>query len=142
MDHTAYNACVSTSIPKEFHDLLTTKIAFAQLATIMSDGSPQVTPVWFDFDGTHIIINTALGRTKDKNMRREPRVSIAINDPENAYRYVQIRGRVVEMTTDGADAVIDSLAKKYMGVDSYPYRRAEEVRVTVKILPERSQVVG
>ena len=133
---------MSDTIPAAFLDLFTTKIAFAHLATIFPDGAPQVTPVWFEYDGTHIIINTARGRAKDKNMRRDPRVSLAVSDPENPYRYIQLRGTVVEMTEQGGDAVIDRLAKKYMGVDSYPYRNASEVRVTVKILPQRSQVTG
>src|SRR5512140_496841 len=103
----------------------------------MSDGTPQVTPVWFDFDGQHVRVNSAEGRVKDKNMRRNPNVAVAILDPENPYRYIQVRGKVVEVTKDGAEAHIDGLAKKYMGVDTYPMRRAGEVRVIYKILPER-----
>ena len=76
----------------------------------MQDGSPQVTPVWFDYDGKHIRINSALGRVKDKNIRRDPRVSLSIQDPENPYRYIQIRGKVVDITQKGADDHIDSLA--------------------------------
>lgn len=133
---------MSSAIPNEYLDLFTTKVAFAHLATLFPDGAPQVTPVWFEYDGTHIIINTARGRAKDKNMQRDARVSLAVSDPENPYRYIQLRGKVVEMTEQDGDAVIDRLAKKYMGVDSYPFRREGEVRVTVKILPQRTQVMG
>src|SRR5687767_8677854 len=105
------------AIPEKFKDLLTTKTAFAHLSTVMPDGQPQVTPVWIDFDGTHILVNSAKGRQKDKNMRREPRVALSIQDPENPYRYLEIRGRVVDVTEDGADQHIDRMAKKYMGKD-------------------------
>jgi PPOX class probable F420-dependent enzyme len=113
-------------IPQTHTDLLTTKPAFANLATLNVDGSPQVTPVWVDFDGTNVIINTAKGRLKAKNLEREPRVALSIADPENPYRYLGIQGRVVEMTEAGGDAHIDKMAKKYMGKDSYPYRTPEE----------------
>jgi PPOX class probable F420-dependent enzyme len=129
-----------STIPEKALDLFTSKVAFAHLGTIMPDGTPQITPVWFDYDGAHIIVNTARGRTKDRNMRRDPRVTIAISDPDNPYRYVQVFGRVVEMTEHDGDAVIDRLAKKYMGVDSYPYRKAEEVRVTVRVAIDKVQI--
>ncbi len=125
-----------------YTDLLKEKKAFAHLVTLMEDGSPQVTPVWFTFDGAHIIVNSARGRLKDRNMRRDERVALAISDPENPYRYLQIRGRVVKITEEGADEMIDSLAQKYMGVDRYPYRGADEVRVTYMILPESVQGMG
>lgn len=124
-----------------YRDILDKK-AFAHLATVGRDGAPQVTPVWVDFDGTHLRFNTARGRVKDRNLQRNPRVALAIQDPDNPYRYVQIRGRVVEMTERGADAHIDALAQKYLGQDRYPYRQAGEVRMTVKILPERVQGMG
>jgi PPOX class probable F420-dependent enzyme len=124
-----------------YRDILNKK-AFAHLATLGRDGTPQVTPVWVDFDGTHIRFNTARGRVKEANLKRNPKVAMAVLDPDNPYRYVQIRGRVVEMTEQGADAHIDALAKKYMGQDRYPWRRPGEVRVTVKILPERVQGMG
>ena len=107
---------MATAIPEKFSDLLQKK-AFANLATLMPDGEPQVTPVWFDYDGQNIRVNTAKGRQKDRNMRRDPRVSLAIMDPENPYRYLEIRGTVADITQDGADAHIDSLAKKYLGKD-------------------------
>ena len=124
------------TIPASHADLLT-KQAFAHLATLNPDGSPQVTPVWVDFDGTNIIVNTARGRVKDKNMAQEPRVAVSIADPENPYRYLGIQGRVVEMTEKGADAHIDKMAKKYLGKDTYPFRAPGEVRVVVKIAPDK-----
>ena len=124
-----------------FRDLFAKK-AFANLATVGADGKPQVTPVWCDFDGTHVRINTARGRVKEKNLARNPRVALAVLDPDNPYRYVQVQGRVAEMTEQGADAHIDALAKKYLGQDRYPYRKAGEVRVMVKIAPERVQGMG
>ena len=99
-------------ISENFRDLFT-KRAFANLATLMPDGRPQVTPVWCDFDGTHVLVNTAKGRQKDRNMRRDPRVAIALADPDNPYRYLEVRGRVVEITEQGANEHIDRMAKKY-----------------------------
>ncbi len=127
------------TIPESYRDLFTTKKAFAHLATLGPDGAPQVTPVWVDYDGTHVRFNTARGRVKERNLRRDPRVALALQDPDNPYRYVQVRGRVAEMTEKGADAHIDALAKKYLGQDRYPYRKADEVRVIVSILPEKVQ---
>jgi PPOX class probable F420-dependent enzyme len=129
-------------IPEEFRDLLTTKKAFAHLATLMGDGTPQVTPVWIDFDGNHLIVNSAKGRLKDRNLRARDQVGLSISDPENPYRYVGIQGRVAEITEDGADAHIDKMAKKYMGKDEYPFRRPGEVRVMYKIAPEKVHGMG
>ena len=125
-----------STIPENFHDLFQKKV-FAQLATIMGDGTPQVTPVWCEFDGTHVVINSAKGRTKDRNMRRNPNVALSIQDPENPYRHLALKGTVVEITENGADAHIDKLSKKYTGKDVYPNRRAREVRVIYRISPER-----
>lgn len=119
-------------IPESHIDILNKK-SFAHLATIMPDGTPQVTPVWVDYDGTYIIINSARGRVKTRNMQAGSPVAVEIMDADNPYRYLQVRGKVVDVSEEGADAVIDSLAKKYLGVDSYPYRREGEVRVTYKI---------
>jgi len=124
-----------------YRDILDKK-GFAHLATVGTDGHPQVTPVWVDFDGTHVRFNTARGRVKDKNLGKNPRVALSVLDPDNPYRYVQIRGRVSEMTEQGADAHIDSLAKKYLGQDKYPYRKPNEKRVIVKIVPDHVQGVG
>ena len=130
------------TVPDGFKDLLTAKKAFANLATINADGTPQVTPVWFDWDGRHLRINSAKGRVKDKNLRRTPSVALSIQDPDNPYRYVQIKGRVTSVTETGADAHIDALAKKYLGQERYPYRKADEVRVTYVIAPDRVQTMG
>ena len=126
------------TIPEQYRDLFTKK-AFAHLATVGADGAPQVTPVWVDFDGTHVRFNTAKGRVKVRNLARDARVALSIQDPDNPYRYVQVRGRVVETTEKGADAHIDALAKKYLGQDKYPFRRPGEVRVMYKVLPESVQ---
>src|SRR5262245_62495899 len=125
----------------KYRDLFDKK-AFAILATVGADGQPQATPVWVDWDGRHVRINTARGRIKDKNLQKNPRVALAVTDPDNPYRYVQVRGRVVEMTAQGADAHIDALAKKYIGQDRYPWKKPGEVRVTVKIAPESAQGMG
>lgn len=129
------------AIPDKFSDLFQ-KRAFANLATLMPDGRPQVTPVWIDYDGKNLIVNTAKGRVKDLNMRRDPRVSLAILDPENPYRYVEVRGKVSEVTENGADAHIDKMAKKYLGKDKYPFRQPGEVRVIFKITPEKTSSNG
>lgn len=129
------------AIPEKYRDLFS-KRAFASLATLMPDGSPQVTPVWVDLEGDKVLINTAKGRQKDRNLRRDPRVSLAIIDPENPYRYLEIRGKVAEITEDGADAHIDKMAKKYLGADKYPYRQSGETRVLYKIQPEHTTMMG
>ena len=96
--HSPQHVATRGTLPPEFLDLVTTKKAFANLATVMSNGSPQVTPVWFDFDGKYIRVNSAHGRVKDRNMRRDPRVALSILDPDNPYRYLSIRGRVIKIT--------------------------------------------
>jgi len=132
---------MAAAIPDNYKDLFT-KRAFAHLATLMKDGSPQVTPVWSDFNGSQIWINSAKGRLKDKNMRRDKRVALSIQDPDNAYRYLAIQGVVDEITENGADEHIDALAKKYLGKETYPYRAAGEVRVIYKIRPEKVSTSG
>jgi PPOX class probable F420-dependent enzyme len=134
---------MAAAIPEKFRDLFKTETkAFANLGTVMPNGHPQVTPVWFDRDGDYLRINSARGRQKDRNMRRDARVALAIVDPQNPYRYIEIRGRVVDVTEQGADAHIDSLAKKYLGVEKYPGRQPGEVRVTYKIEPDRVHTMG
>ncbi len=128
-------------IPEKFLDLFQ-KRAFASLATLMPDGRPQVTPVWCDLEGGKVTINSALGRQKDKNIRRDPRVALTLIDPDNPYRYLEIRGRVVEITQKDADATIDRLAKKYLGVDKYPYGQPGEVRVIYRVEPEHTSTMG
>ena len=132
---------MTKSIPEKYADLFK-KTAFANLGTLMPDGSPQVTPVWVDFDGQYVLFNSARGRMKDKNIRRDPRVALAIQDPENPYRYLEVRGKVVEVTEKGADEHINRLAKKYLGKDVYPYRQAGEVRVLYKVEPEHFSTMG
>ena len=129
------------TVPEEYKDLLT-GVNFAHLSTLMPDGSPQVTPVWVDFDGSHVLINSALGRQKDRNIDRDGRIALSVNDQANPYRYIQVRGKVVERTAEGADAHIDALAKKYMGVDSYPFRTPTEERVIYKVVPEHVNTYG
>jgi PPOX class probable F420-dependent enzyme len=126
---------------EKYRDIFDKK-TFCYVATTGTNGRPQVTPVWCEFDGTHIVFNTARGRVKDKNLAKNPTVAIAAADPENPYRYVQIRGRVTEITDKGADAHIDKMAKKYTGQDRYPGRKPGEVRLIVKVLPERVQGMG
>jgi PPOX class probable F420-dependent enzyme len=123
------------TIPDGYLDLLQQKKAFANLATVMADGSPQVTPVWFDYADGVIRVNTAKGRVKSRSLKPGASIALAIMDPDNAYRYVQIRGRVRRAVEQGADAHIDSLAKKYLGKDTYPFRQPGEVRVTYEIEP-------
>ncbi len=106
-------------------------------ATLMKDGSPHVAPVWVDIDGNTILINTAVGRVKEKNVKRDKRVALSIFDHQNPYNMVSIRGKVVDITTEGADEHIDKLAKKYFGLDKYPYRSPDEKRIIVKIKPEK-----
>jgi PPOX class probable F420-dependent enzyme len=132
---------MSQVIPEKYRDLFNKK-AFASLGTLMPDGSPQVTPVWCDVEGDLVIINSAKGRQKDRNLRRDPRVSLAIIDPDNPYRYLELRGRVVEITEQGAAAHIDKMAKKYLGVDKYPYKNPNEIRVIYKIQPNHATMMG
>jgi PPOX class probable F420-dependent enzyme len=129
------------AIPEKYRDLFQ-KRAFASLGTLMPDGRPQVTPVWVDFDGQYVIFNSAKGRQKDRNVRRDPRVAMAIVDPDNPYRYMEIRGKVAEITEQGADQHIDKMAKKYLDADKYPYRQPGEVRVMYKIRPEHTTTMG
>lgn len=128
---------MAATIPEAYLDLFQKK-AFGSLATVMPDGSPQVTPVWVDYDGEYVIFNSARGRQKDRNVRRDQRVAIAILDPDNPYRYLEVRGHVTDITQDGADQSIDKLAKKYLGVDKYPYAQPGEVRVLYKIRPQHA----
>ena len=122
--------------PEKYLDLLKDECkAYVFLATVMEDGTPQVTPVWFSADDEHILINTAEGRIKDRNMRACPNVALVVQDPNDTYRYMQIRGKVVERTYEGADAHINALSQKYRGKDwDIP---AGQIRVLYKISPEK-----
>ncbi len=128
--------------PEGYIDLVRDKTTFAHLATVMPDGSPQVTPVWFDFANGLIRVNTAKGRVKARNMPVGAPVALSMLDPDNAYRYVQVRGRVRNVTEHGADAHIDALAKKYLGADSYPFRQPGEERLMIEIAPESFSGMG
>jgi PPOX class probable F420-dependent enzyme len=130
------------AITEKYDDILREKKAFAHLATQMPDGSPQVTPVWFDYDGNIIRVNSAKGRVKVRNMKEGSPVALSIMDPDNPYRYVQIRGKVRRVTEDGASAHIDSLAKKYLGQDKYPFARPGEVRILYEIEPTSANGMG
>lgn len=121
------------NIPEAYLDLFDKK-ALAYLATIMKDGSPQVTPVWVDYDGEYILVNSARGRQKDLNMRRDERVALTIQDPDSLYRYLLIRGRVLEITEEGAVEHIHQLAEKYLG-KPFTFSSSDEVRVIYKIFP-------
>jgi PPOX class probable F420-dependent enzyme len=112
---------------------------FAFFSTLMKDGSPQITPVWVDWEKNTntILINTAEGRLKQENVSRDPRVAISIADHNNPYEMVTIRGKVIEQNTEGAIEHADKLAKKYMGLDKYPYHSPNEKRIVLKIKPEK-----
>ena len=132
---------MSEVIPARFLELFQKK-SFGHLATLLPNGTPQTSPVWVDFDDTHVLVNSARGRLKDKNMRQRPQVALSIQDPDDPYRYLEVRGRVVEITEQGAEEHIDRLAKRYLGLDRYPYRQPGEVRVIYKIKPERTSAMG
>jgi PPOX class probable F420-dependent enzyme len=129
-------------IPAAYLDLLTQKVALANLATLQPDGSPQVTPVWFDYTNGVVRVNTAKGRIKARNLSAGSKVAISIVDPDNIYRYIQVRGTVTKETTDGADAHIDSLAKKYLGKDKYPWADPKQIRVIYEITPAATNAMG
>jgi PPOX class probable F420-dependent enzyme len=117
----------------KYLDLFRDKKAFAHIATVMPDGSPQVTPVWIDYRNGRIAFNTARGRVKDRNLKEGSKIALSVQDPDNPYRYVQVRGRVARVTEEGATQHIDALAKKYMGVDKYPFHSPQEKRVIYEI---------
>ncbi len=129
------------AIPERYLDLLTRPI-LVSLATIMPDGTPQVTPVWADYDGTYIRINTAAGRRKHKNMVERPRVTIMALDPNNSSRYLEVRGEVVRISPEGGDAHIDALAKKYLGVEVYPWRNNVDTRIICYVEPKKVLAQG
>ncbi len=124
------------TIPDTYRDLLERPIVVS-LATLMRDGSPQVQPVWCSFDGTHILVNTEKGRQKYRNMTRRPAVTILATDPNDAIRWLEVRGTVVGQTEEGANEHIDALARLYLGIDKYPFHQEGDVRVIFKIAPLR-----
>jgi PPOX class probable F420-dependent enzyme len=128
-------------VPETFIDLMDDKkCAFAYLVTLMKDGTPQVTPVWFNRDEKSILINSAKGRVKDRNIRRNPLVAVLIPDPTNPYRYMQIRGKVIEINERGADDHIDCLSLKYTGI--HWTKRPEEARIIYRISIEHVETHG
>jgi PPOX class probable F420-dependent enzyme len=129
---------MTDTIPDSHTDLLTEPVTVA-FTTLMPDGMPQVTPVWVDYDGTHILVNAGIGRQKDRNVRRDARVNILAMDPTNPYRYLEVRGVVAEITEDGAEESMNALSLKYRGIpkrygDGAPPREVER-RVVYKIRP-------
>jgi PPOX class probable F420-dependent enzyme len=114
----------------------------ASLATLNPDGSPQITPLWVDRDGDDVVFNTAEGRKKARNLERDSRVAVTVIDPDDAYNVVAFQGTVTDVSTEGADAHIDFLAKKYLGVDSYPARREGEVRIRVTVRTDHIAMQG
>jgi PPOX class probable F420-dependent enzyme len=130
------------AIPEKYLDLLQQKKAFASLATTMADGSPQVTPVWFDYQDGLIRVNTAKGRVKARTLRTGVPVALSIMDPDNPYRYVQVRGKVGRVMEQGADRHIDLLAKKYLDKEKYPFAQPGEVRVMYEIEPSSASGMG
>ncbi|RIK34750.1 MAG: PPOX class F420-dependent oxidoreductase [Chloroflexi bacterium] len=129
-----------TQIPQSHRDILE-KRSFAHVATVDADGAPQVTPVWIDYDGKHLLVNSQRGRKKDRNMRERAEVGISIQDPDNPYRYLGVQGRVAEITEEGAEAHIHKLSRKYNGRD-YENLRPGDVRVIYKIEPTRVWTMG
>jgi PPOX class probable F420-dependent enzyme len=119
------------------YNLCTEGKNFASLATLMPDGSPQVSVTWVDSDGEYVLINTVEGRVKSENMRRDPRVAVSIADAGNPYRQAMIRGRVAGDTHEGAEEHINRMAKKYLKLETYPRTRKDEKRVIFKIKPEK-----
>jgi PPOX class probable F420-dependent enzyme len=124
------------TIPEKYRDLLERPIVVS-LATLLADGTPQVQPVWCGFDGTHVLINTEKGRQKYRNLSRRGRATILVVDPDDDTRWLEIRGRVVGEAEEGADAHIDALARRYLGVEKYPWHAPGDVRVIFRIAPER-----
>jgi PPOX class probable F420-dependent enzyme len=116
--------------------------AYCEIATLMPDGSPHIAQVWVDTDGDHILINTPEGTQKLRNIRRDPRVAVNVVDPKNSYRVAAVRGKVSEVTTEGADDQIDRLAYKYLGQEKYMFRQPGQIRVMVKVTPEKINEIG
>jgi PPOX class probable F420-dependent enzyme len=112
-----------------------------EVTTLRRDGSPHTTVVWVDVDTDEVIFNTAVGRAKERYLRKDPRVSLIVVDPEDPYRWVSVSG-TAELSTEGADAEIDKLAKKYLGKDEYPWRSPDEQRINVHIRPQRVDSYG
>lgn len=124
------------TIPEQYRDLLDGPVVVS-LATVLEDGQPQVHPVWADFDGTHVRVNTGAGRAKHRNMEERPQVTVLAVDPENPFRWIEVRGKVAKTGKEGADAHIDKLANDYLGVDKYPGHTPDEERIIAYVEPTR-----
>jgi PPOX class probable F420-dependent enzyme len=118
------------------HKKLITDRNFGHIATINEDGSPQVSPVWIELDGNHLIVNSEQKRRKVRNIKRDARVAVSIQNAENPYQYIEIRGRAVEVTDKGGFEGIDRLSVKYGGPAKYPGNQPGDVRVVIRIEPE------
>jgi hypothetical protein len=129
------------AIPAQYRDLLASK-ALAHVATIGPHGEPQVNPVWFGWDGEHLLFSQTKGRQKYRNIGREPRIALSIVDPTNDYRYLEVRGTVVRVDDDVDNAFINSMAKKYIGQDVYPFHQPGDERVVVVVRPEHTTQMG
>jgi len=132
---------VTASVPPGHRDLLDGPV-YVQMATHMHNGSIQVNPVWCSFDGRHVLVNSAVGRVKDRNLRANPVVTILAMDPGNPYRWLEVRGTVDEFVTEGADEHIDDLAELYLKRRPYPFRQDDEKRVIYRIRPLKVQAFG
>jgi PPOX class probable F420-dependent enzyme len=132
---------MADSIPKS-HLVLFERPIVASLATLLPNGQPQVQPVWCSYDGRHVLVNTEKGRVKYRNMHARPRVTLLLVNPDDVYHWIEVRGAVVAETEQGADAHIDQLAKKYLGVDKYPFTQPGDVRVLFRIAPQRVVTYG
>jgi PPOX class probable F420-dependent enzyme len=126
----------ATTLSEKARQLIARPV-LASLTTLAADGSPQVTPIWIDRDGDDLLFNTAQGRVKARHVAHDPRVAVSVVDPDDPYNVVALRGTVTDITTEGADEHIDALAKKYLGVDTYPMRQEGEVRIKVRVRPDR-----
>lgn len=136
---------MAVQIPADYRDLLERPV-FVTLVTVMPDGQPQATPVWCSADGDHVLINSARGRQKDRNMERDPRVTVVAIDPKNPYRWIEVRGKVVEITEEGALEHINALCKLYTGIEDYydfaTGAKGKETRVMYRIEPQKINVGG
>lgn len=128
-------------IPEQYSDILRST-ALAHVATVGPKGEPQSTPVWFDWDGEHVLFSQTKGRQKYRNVKRNPAIALSIVDPNNPYRYIEIRGKVIAIDDDQNNRFIDSMAKKYMGKDKYPFNQPGDERVIVVVEPEHTTHMG
>jgi PPOX class probable F420-dependent enzyme len=130
-----------TQLSEKHHEFIADNPYVATATTLREDGSPHNTIVWIDAEDGTVTFNTAVGRAKERHLRRDPRVAVTVVDPQNTYLWVSVSGRA-ELTTEGADDQIDKLAKKYLGQDKYPWRSPDETRISVKITPEKVDSAG